>query len=147
MPQVAPVAIAAFHRLPGNDSPSITASARTGTTAAALCIVTPHRPSSTSPTTPTAELAGLATMVDDVVLRLDGSAFGAPLSDVVAECNAALELCLETQRASRVRESSVTARDELRRLARLLTVVEAPDAAIVLRQIRRVLGRLTHCGA
>jgi hypothetical protein len=117
--------------------------------------VSSHRRVPTAPATslPTADgdpsrgFAHLATLVDDVVLRLESSAVKAPLCDVVAECNAALELCLDAQRATRVRESSVTAHDELKRLARLLTVVEVPDAAIVMRQIRRVLGRLTHCGA
>jgi ATP-dependent helicase YprA (DUF1998 family) len=92
-------------------------------------------------------IARLARMVDDVVECLETSATIAPLSDVVAECNAALERCLETQRGSRIRESSVTARDELERLASLLRVVDPRDAAIVMRQIRRVLGRLTSCGA
>jgi len=54
-----------------------------------------------------------------------------------------LEGCLQAQREAARRDESMTgAKDELRRLARLLTTVDRADLAIVLRQIRRVLGRL-----
>jgi hypothetical protein len=73
----------------------------------------------------------LESPVDD---RLHGS---------VAECNAALELFLEMQRDACDRdELGATAGDDLRRLSRLLTLVERADVPLVLRQIRRVLARL-----
>ncbi len=89
----------------------------------------------------------LADLVGEVVTQLEGSEADKPLYGAVAECNAALEVCLEAQRESRVRESVVTARDELTRLARLLTMVDSADAVIVMRQIRRVLGRFDVCNA
>ena len=91
-------------------------------------------------------LGRLADLVEGVVsqleIRADQLAPGA-----VAECNAALEICLEARREAPGRGSVVAARDELRRLARLLKVVEHQDSVLVLRQIRRVLGRFDSCGA
>jgi hypothetical protein len=89
----------------------------------------------------------LADLVGEIVTRLERQGDDPPLYGAVAECNAALEVCLEAQRESRVRESVVTAPDELKRLARLLTMVEVADAVIVMRQIRRVLGRFDVCDA
>jgi ribosomal protein L29 len=65
------------------------------------------------------------------------------LYDAVARCNAALESCLEAQREreAREREDPIAAlRDELTRLAQLLAA-DRSDAVLVMRQIRRVLGR------
>jgi hypothetical protein len=90
----------------------------------------------------------LAALVGDVVSRLEATTEGKPLHQVVAECNAALEGCLEAQRDSRSREDREdTARDDLKRLARLLTIVDRADVAFVMRQIRRVLGRFDAIAA
>jgi len=89
----------------------------------------------------------LAALVIDVATQLDTSLDTStsrqPLPTVVAECAEVLEGCLQAQREAARRDESMTgAKDELRRLARLLTTVDRADLAIVLRQIRRVLGRL-----
>jgi len=84
----------------------------------------------------------LASLVGNVVTNLETPSMHEPLSQVVAECNAALEICLEAQRDFCDRDEAVmTASDELKRLARLLMVVDRTDAVIIMRQIRRVLGR------
>ena len=85
----------------------------------------------------------LATLVGEVVACLDASA-DQLLYDAVARCNAALESCLEAQREREARERedpAAAARGELMRLVQLLTAVDRADAALVMRQIRRVLGR------
>jgi len=87
-------------------------------------------------------LGRLASLVIDVATQLDTAPGTAPLP-VVAECTEVLEDCLQAQRDARgLDESMMATKDELKRLARLLTVVDRADLAIVLRQIRRVLGRL-----
>ena len=86
-------------------------------------------------------LGRLADLVEDVVTYLETTA-DHPTPGAVAECNAALEVCLEARREVPGRGSVLAARDELRRLARLLK-----DSVLVLRQIRRVLGRFDSCGA
>jgi hypothetical protein len=84
----------------------------------------------------------LATLVGDVVSQLERSPADPPLQRMVAECNAALEGCLEAQRDGRDREDrEPTACDDLKRLAGLLTVADRADVVFVMRQIRRVLGR------
>lgn len=88
----------------------------------------------------------LAALVIDVATQLDTSLDTStsrmPLPTAVAECTEVLEGCLQAQRDAAARdESMTTSKDELRRLARLLTTVDRADLAIVLRQIRRVLGR------
>jgi hypothetical protein len=90
----------------------------------------------------------LTSLIGDVVARLEAPVAGEPLSGIVAECNAALEVCLELQRDVGDRDDLVaTAKDDLKRLARLLTVVERADVPFVMRQIRRVLGRFdAHTG-
>jgi len=86
-------------------------------------------------------LGRLASLVIDVATELEAPLARAPA--VIAECTAVLEGCLEAQRDAGGRdESMMTTKDELKRLARLLGVVDRADLAIVLRQIRRVLGRL-----
>ena len=83
----------------------------------------------------------LASLVGDVVNQLDGKS-DVQLLGAVAECNAALEVCLELQRDLVEQDDLIAnAKDDLRRLARLLTMVERADIPFVLRQIRRVLGR------
>ena len=91
-------------------------------------------------------LGQLADLVEGVVTHLETNA-DQPLPGAVAECNAVLETCLEARREAPGRGSTAAARDELRRLARLLKVVEPPDSVLVLRQIRRVLGRFDSCAA
>jgi hypothetical protein len=89
----------------------------------------------------------LASLVDDVVHRLEAPAESDPTGELIPECNAALEACLERLREPGDRDDLVrTARDDLRRLARLLKLVDGPDVPFVLRQIRRVLGRFDACG-
>jgi hypothetical protein len=84
----------------------------------------------------------LAALVGDVVNRLE-SPVDDGLRGSIAECNTALELFLEMQRDACDRdELAASAGDDLRRLARLLSLVERADVPLVLRQIRRVLGRL-----
>ena len=84
----------------------------------------------------------LTALVGDVVNSLE-SPVGDQVRGSIAECNAALELFLEMQRDACDRdELGTTAADDLKRLARLLNLVERADVPLVLRQIRRVLGRL-----
>jgi hypothetical protein len=84
----------------------------------------------------------LAAIVSNVVANLETPSIDEPLSKIVGECNAALEVCLEGQRDLGDRDDAVmTASDELKRLARLLMVVDRTDVVIIMRQIRRVLGR------
>lgn len=98
-------------------------------------------------------LGRLASLIGDVLQRIDPSGSAdrrvvdgsadAPLSAAVAECNSAIEVCLELQRDVDDRDDLVaTAAEDLRRLARLLVTVDRADAPFVMRQIRRVLGRL-----
>jgi hypothetical protein len=90
----------------------------------------------------------LASLVGNVVSNLEGQAAHEPLDKVVAECNAALEAALDAQRDFCDRdESMITANDELKRLSRLLMEVDRADVVIVMRQIRRVLGRFDAPGA
>jgi hypothetical protein len=104
----------------------------------------------TSPNSLTGTLRGpehraigrLAALIGDVVARLETRDMEESFGGVVGECNAALEVCLELQRDVGDRDDLMTtARDDLKRLARLLTVVDRADAPFVMRQIRRVLGR------
>jgi hypothetical protein len=85
----------------------------------------------------------LASLVTHVVECLDAPA-DALLYDAVARCNAALETYLEAAREREARERedpAAVARDELVRLTQLLMAADRADAALVMRQIRRVLGR------
>jgi hypothetical protein len=86
----------------------------------------------------------LEILVGEVIARLDPPAVDPPLREVVARCNAALEDHLEAERAVGPCDADdpiAAARDELSRLLRLLRLVEPADAALVVRAIRRVLGR------
>jgi hypothetical protein len=90
----------------------------------------------------------LASLVNHVVACLD-TPTDELLYDAVARCSAALETQLEAQREREAREREdplAAARDELLRLAQLLTAVDRGDVALVMRQIRRVLGRLDTFG-
>lgn len=98
-------------------------------------------PTHRSPGGPDRTIGRLATLVTQVVECLDASA-DEVLYAAVARCNAALEAYLEAQREREAREDpAAVTRDELVRLAQLLTAVDRADAALVMRQIRRVLGR------
>jgi hypothetical protein len=90
----------------------------------------------------------LASLVGNVVANLEAPAAHEPLRKVVSECNAALEAALDAHRDSCDRDESPTsASDELKRLSRLLMVVDRADVVIVMRQIRRVLGRFDALGS
>lgn len=83
-------------------------------------------------------LTGLADLVDEVVACLD-QPDDESLRAAVVRCNTELEVYLEAQRAREQRDAA--ARDELHALARQLRS-ERPDATLVVRRIRRVLGRI-----
>jgi hypothetical protein len=92
-------------------------------------------------------IARLASLVDNVVDQLEAPMDGETIGILIPECNAALESCLELLRDPGDRDNLVrTARDDLKRLTRLLKLVDGPDVPFVLRQIRRVLGRFDACG-
>jgi len=81
-------------------------------------------------------------LIEDVVARLETPARPETPGGLIPECNAALEACLELLRDGGDRDDLVrTARDDLKRLGRLLKLVDGADVPFVLRQIRRVLGR------
>lgn len=81
-----------------------------------------------------------------MVSRLEAPVGDDPDGGLIPECNAALEACLETMRAVGDGDNRArTARDDLKRLSRLLKLVDGPDVPFVLRQIRRVLGRFDAC--
>jgi hypothetical protein len=85
-------------------------------------------------------IGDLASLVGQVVACMDKRA-DELLYDAVSRCNTALESYLELQREREREDPTAAARDELTRLASLLNTVDRADAAIVMRQIRRVLGR------
>jgi hypothetical protein len=82
-------------------------------------------------------LTSLADLVDEVAAALDQPG-DQPLREAMARCTTELEAYLEVQRT---REPRVGAQDELRGLAGELRS-DRPDAAHVVRRIRRVLGRV-----
>jgi hypothetical protein len=90
-------------------------------------------------------------LVRDVVARLEASEIDPRLDVAIAECNTALEVCLELQREVADHEDRedgmARAKDDLERLGRLLVSVDRADAAFIMRQIRRVLGRFDLRGA
>lgn len=107
-----------------------------------------HAPASARGGPDAPAIGQLATLVGDVVSQLERAPAGAPLQRMVAECNAALEGCLEAQRDGRDREDrETTATDDLKRLVGLLAVAERTEVVFLMRQIRRVLGRFDVCGA
>ena len=88
----------------------------------------------------------LAVLVEEVVVRLETPARHESPVELIPECNAALEACLEHLRDLGDGDNRVgTARDDLRRLSRLLKLVDDADVPFVMRQIRRVLGRFDAC--
>lgn len=112
----------------------------------------PHGPPEPSPTgtrqgAAWCAIAALASLVDDAVVRLEAPREAGPAARLVAECHAALEACLELLRDAGERDDLVrNATDDLKRLARLLKLVDGPDVPFFLREIRRVLGRFDACG-
>jgi hypothetical protein len=108
----------------------------------------PEAPTSLGRSPRAAAIGQLAALVGDVASQLESAPAGERVQAMVAECNAALEGCLEAQRDGRDREDrEPTARDDLRRLADLLAVADHAEAVFVMRQIRRVLGRFDVRGA
>jgi hypothetical protein len=114
-----------------------------------------HGSLTASPDSPTGILHGaehrairqLAALVEDAATLLETSARYAPPTGLIPECNAALEACLERLREDGDRDDLVrTASDDLKRLGRLLKLVDGMDLPFVMRQIRRVLGRFDACG-
>ncbi|TMQ10257.1 MAG: hypothetical protein E6J90_21965 [Deltaproteobacteria bacterium] len=106
----------------------------------------PTSPAGTPPVIEGGPITRLASLVDDVVHQLEAP-LGDPTRQLIPACNAALEECLERLREPGDRDDLVrTARADLRRLSRLLKLVDGPDVPFVLRQIRRVLGRFDACG-
>src|SRR4029078_12095314 len=100
---------------------------------AAMAVVSAHQDPAMLPV-----LGQLADLVEGVVTHLETTS-DQPLPGAVAECNAVLETCLEARREAPNRGSTVAARDELRRLARLLQGVEPPASVALPRQQRRDL--------
>ncbi|HEU4726522.1 MAG TPA: hypothetical protein VFT22_01475 [Kofleriaceae bacterium] len=83
-----------------------------------------------------------------MVARLEHAATGEPLGGILTECTEEIESYLELQRDGGDRDELVAvARDDLRRLGRLLMIVDHADVPFVMRQIRRVLGRFDFCAA
>jgi hypothetical protein len=92
-------------------------------------------------------LAALAALVDDTVDQLEASRDAGPAAKLVPGCQAAVEACLELLRDASDRSVLVrNATDDLKRFAKLLKLVDGPDTAFFLREIRRVLGRFDACG-
>ncbi|HEU4727274.1 MAG TPA: hypothetical protein VFT22_05285 [Kofleriaceae bacterium] len=126
-----------------------------GITTAASVIVNTQPPCSSpltkspdgTPAIDRSSIARLASLVEDVVDRLETPVETAPSAAMVLACNAALESCLEALRDAGDRDTLArTAREDLTRLYRLLKLVDGADVPFVLRQIRRVLGRFDARG-
>ena len=92
-------------------------------------------------------IAALASLIDDAVDRLEAPREAVPATRLAPECRAAVEACLELLRDAGERDDLVrNATDDLKRLARLLKLVDGSDIPFFLREIRRVLGRFDACG-
>jgi hypothetical protein len=113
----------------------------------ATLATSPDSPSGTRQTAEQRAIKSLASLVEDVAVRLETSARTELPGGLIPECNAALESCLEQLRDVGDGDNRVaTARDDLKRLSRLLKLVDGADVPFVMRQIRRVLGRFDACG-
>lgn len=97
-------------------------------------IVAPERPEPRA-------LARVVSLVEEVIACLDAPSLDQPLRATVAQCNAELESCLEAERERARDGAAPSAQDELRRLARQL-VSDRADTTVIMRRIRRVLGRV-----
>jgi hypothetical protein len=95
-------------------------------------------------------VGALEALVEEVVAGLEARPVDEPLCAVVARCNVALEDYLERERQrdaeARDGDDPLASRDELRRLLRLLRAADRAEQPLVVRAIRRVLGRLDGCG-
>jgi len=112
----------------------------------------PHGPAEPSPTgtrqsAAWCAIAALASLVDDAVGLLEARREAGAAARIVPACHAAVEACLELLRDAGERDDRVRkAIDDLKRLAKLLKLIEGPEVAFFLREIRRVLGRFDACG-
>lgn len=89
----------------------------------------------------------LSSLVEDAAARFETLDGDEPPGRLVLECNAALEACLALLRDMGDGDDLVvTTRDDLRRLGRLLRLVDGADVSFVMRQVRRVLGRFDARG-
>ena len=86
----------------------------------------------------------MADLVIEVATQLEAARARHAVPGLIAECNGVLESYLEAQRGERIDGMRSTS-DELKRLTALLAVVDRADIALVLRQIRRLLGRCDMC--
>ena len=123
-----------LHRVPG-----MTAARHGLVNAQHISLATVTSSSAAESRDPELALAELMRDVRDVIRHLEAA--GEPMHGAVARCNAAIEHCLESRRD---RDRDVTpagAKDELKRLSALLTKVDPAEVPMVMRQIRRVLGR------
>ena len=92
-------------------------------------------------------VARLASLVEDAVPRLEAPAEHRVPDDILPACIAALDACIASLRDLGGRdEHARAATDNLHRLGRILKLVDGADAAFVMRQIRRALGRLDASG-
>ena len=88
----------------------------------------------------------LASLVEDVAARLETPIGDELASGLIRECTTALESCIDLLRDVDDRRDLVRTRDDLKRLGRLLKLVDGADVSFVLGQIRRVLGRFDAHG-
>jgi hypothetical protein len=81
--------------------------------------------------------------MDDAIDRLHTPSRCRPPRGLLSECNAALEACLELLRVRGDGDDLLSAvADDVERLHRRLNEADGADVPVILRQIRRVLGRL-----
>ena len=84
----------------------------------------------------------LTSLVAYVVVQLETPAGQESPVELIPECTAGLEACLEILRHGAERDALARkARDDLKRLGRLLKLVDGADVLFVVRQIQRVLRR------
>jgi hypothetical protein len=103
--------------------------------------------SGSSPRSERRVIEHLASLVEATATQLETFAGDQPPLGLIPECNAALESCLELLRdAGDHDDLVVTARNDLKRFGRILKLVDGPDLIFIMRQIRRVLGRIDACG-
>jgi hypothetical protein len=92
-------------------------------------------------------IAALAALVDDAAVLLESRSETGAAARLVPSCHAAMEACLELLRDAGERDVLVrNATDDLKRLMKLLKLVDGSDTAFFLREIRLVLGRFDACG-
>lgn len=84
-------------------------------------------------------------LLEYIAAQLDRGPDRGPVHELVAECDALIVECLEHQ--TRKTEPSVPSRRELLALTRLLATAGVHEHAVILREIRRALGRLDAVAA